>query len=266
VTAPLSDSGAIPLAELLAGFGELEHRPLSRIQAVTAKVVSINWHTIPHVTHQDRIDVTGLESARHDANAKRGSDHRLSPLPYLLKAVVGVLGRMPQFNAALDVANSTLLLRKYVHVGIAIDTPGGLVIGVIRECTERSVENLALEIKRLRDKASTKGLAIGDMTGAGFTISSLGNLGGDGFTPIINAPQVAILGIGRLADSPRRAADGGIEWRKLIPVSLSYDHRALNGVDAGTFMSALQSEVDRVAGALPSSTPGHHHDQLKEPS
>lgn len=234
------------LQDVLASYGEVETAPLTRIQAFTVKAMTRSWTTIPHVTHNDRIDVTVLEETRKRANAGRDAGERLSPLPYLMKATAAVLRQLPRFNAALDDTTNTLVLRKYVNLGVAIDTPAGLLVGVVRGCDERSVEDLGAQAKLLSEKARTKGLALTEMSGSGFTISSLGALGGDGFSPIINAPEVAILGVGRLSETPRRTPEG-FEWRSLLPVSLSYDHRVVNGADAGRFMQALQAEMDRLS-------------------
>jgi pyruvate dehydrogenase E2 component (dihydrolipoamide acetyltransferase) len=247
----LTDTTAKPatpgLIDFLASFGEVESQPLSRIQAFTAKAMSRAWTTIPHVTHMDRMDVTALEAARKRANADREPDRRLTPLPYLMKAVAGVLAEMPRFNASLDEANGAIVLRKYTNLGMAIDTPQGLVVAVVRGVDKLSIDEISDQAKALGEKARTKGLAMNEMSGGTFTISSLGNLGGDGFTPIINAPEVAILGVSRLTETPRRGADGGLEWRSLLPVALSYDHRVVNGADAGRFMQALQAQIDRLA-------------------
>ena len=170
-------------------------------------------------------------------------------MPYLLKAVANVLVREPRFNAVLDEANKAVVLRRYVNIGLAIDTVGGLVVGVIRGCDTRSVDELSEDAARLAEKARGRGLALSDMSGSGFTVSSLGAAGGTAFTPIINAPEVAILGVSRMSDTPRRAPDGQIEWRKTLPVALSYDHRVINGADAGRFMTALQAQLDALAGA-----------------
>jgi pyruvate dehydrogenase E2 component (dihydrolipoamide acetyltransferase) len=142
-----------------------------------------------------------------------------------------------------------VILRKYVNLGMAIDTPAGLVVGVVRDADKLSVDEISDQVKALGEKARTKGLSMNEMSGGTFTVSSLGSLGGDGFTPIINAPEVAILGVSRLVETPRRADDGGVEWRSLIPVSLSYDHRVVNGADAGRFMQALQDQIDALAAA-----------------
>jgi pyruvate dehydrogenase E2 component (dihydrolipoamide acetyltransferase) len=248
----MTDASAQPAAptleEVLGAYGEVETQALGRIQAFTAKAMTRSWTTIPHVFHHDRIDVTALEATRQQSNEERPAGGRLTPLPYLLKAVAGVLRRLPRFNAALDEAKRQIILRRYCNLGIAIDTQAGLVVGVIRACDRLSLEELGAEAKALSEQARGKGLSLAQMSGGCFTLSSLGPLGGDGFTPIINAPEVAILGISRVDETPTRGADGGIEWRKLLPVTLSYDHRVVNGADAGRFMHALQAEVDALAG------------------
>lgn len=235
------------MSDVLGSYGEIEEQALTRIQSFTAKAMTRNWTTIPHVTHWDRIDVTALDETRKRDNRAREGSAKLSPLPYLLKAVAGVLGDLPKFNSAFDGERNKLILRKYVNIGVAIDTPVGLVVGVVRGCDTRSIEALGADIKALSEKARGKGLSLPEMSGSGFTVSSLGNMGGDGFTPIINGPEVAIIGVSRVSETPRKAPDGGIEWRSLLPVALSYDHRAVNGADAGRFMQALQANVDRLA-------------------
>ncbi len=246
---PTQPAAPPSLVDILGSYGEVETRPLSRIQALTGRAMTRNWTTIPHVTHQDLMDVTDLEANRRAGNARRAADGQLSPVPFLLKAVAGVLLELPHFNSALDEASKSIVLRKYVNIGLAIDTPGGLVIGVVRGCDTGSLEDLAAEANRLAEKARARGLALADMSGGGFTVSSLGAAGGTGFTPIINGPEVAILGVSRMQETPRKGADGGIEWRKMLPVALSYDHRVINGADAGRFMKALQAQIDRLAQA-----------------
>jgi pyruvate dehydrogenase E2 component (dihydrolipoamide acetyltransferase) len=239
---------AVPsLIDVLSSYGPVESAPLSRIQALTAKAMARNWTTIPHVTHQDLLDVTRLEEHRARVNGGRERGRQISPVPFLLKAVASVLVQESRFNAVLDEANKTVVLRRYVNLGLAIDTDGGLVVGVIRGCDTRSVEDVAEEVRRLVEKARTRGLALSDMSGSGFTVTSLGAAGGVGFTPIINAPEVAILGVSRMAETPRRSQNDQVEWRKTLPVSLSYDHRVINGADAGRFMRALQAQLDALA-------------------
>jgi len=217
-----------------AAFGEVEVKPLSRIQGLTAGFLSRNWLTIPHVTHQDDADITALEAWRKDpANPK------LSPLAFFAKALVSGLKAFPQFNASLDATGKNLVLKKYFHIGVAIDTPRGLVVGVVRDCDGKSVAAIASDIAALSEKARGRGLPMSDMEGGCMSISSLGGIGGTGFTPIVNAPEVAILGITKAEWKPRRAADNAIEWRLKAPLSLSYDHRVINGADAARFLRHL---------------------------
>jgi len=247
----LTDTTAKPAApgliDYLASFGEVESQPLSRIQGFTAKAMVRSWTTVPHVTHFDRLDVTELEITRKRQNAGRAA--KVTPVPYLMKALAGVLAAMPRFNCCYDPDNNAAIVRKYINMGMAIDTPQGLVVGVIKDVDKISIEEISEASKALSEKARTKGLNLQEMSGGTFTVSSLGAMGGDGFTPIINAPEVAILSVSRLTETPTKAADGGIAWRSLLPVGLSYDHRVVNGADAGRFMQALQAEVDKLAQA-----------------
>ena len=221
-----------------AEFGEIEVKPISRIQKLTGGFLSRNWLTIPHVTHHDDADITLLESyrkARNDAS----SEVKLTPLVFLIKAVVRALQAFPQFNASLDGEGKHLVLKKYFHIGVAVDTRFGLLVPVLRDCDKKTVEQLAVELAAISQKAREKGLSMAEMSGGCFTISSLGGFGGTGFTPIVNAPEVAILGVTktRLAAAP--AQDGGVSWRKMLPLSLSYDHRVINGADAARFAAFI---------------------------
>ncbi|ROZ69233.1 dihydrolipoamide acetyltransferase [Ramlibacter sp. WS9] len=217
-----------------AAFGEVEVKPLSRIQGLTAGFLSRNWVTIPHVTHQDDADITALEAWR-----KNPAKPRLSPLAFFAKALVSGLKAFPQFNASLDATGKNLVLKRYFHIGIAIDTPRGLVVGVVRDCDSKSVASIARDIAALSEKARGRGLPMTDMEGGCMSISSLGGIGGTGFTPIVNAPEVAILGITKAEWKPRRAADDTVQWRLKVPLSLSYDHRVINGADAARFLRHL---------------------------
>lgn len=229
-----------------AAFGEVEVKPLSRIQGLTAGFLSRNWLTIPHVTHQDDADITALEAWRKDEAAKHPDRPKLSSLAFFAKALVSGLKAFPQFNASLDATGKNLVLKKYFHVGVAIDTPRGLVVGVVRDCDSKSVAQIAADIAGLSEKARGRGLPMSDMEGGCMSISSLGGIGGTGFTPIVNAPEVAILGITKAEWKPRRGAGDAIEWRLKAPLSLSYDHRVINGADAARFLRHL----DGVLGNL----------------
>lgn len=223
-------------------FGEIEETKLSRIQALTGAFMSRNWLSIPHVTHNDSVDTTALEAYRADLAA---SDPviKLSPLVFLAKAMVAALKEFPRFNASLDASAKKLILKRYFHVGVAIDTPAGLLVGVVRDVDKKSLQALSTEIKALSIKAQEKGLTMDEMSGGSMTISSLGGIGGTSFTPIINAPEVAILGVTRSKWEPTRGADDAIEWRHSTPLSLSYDHRVINGADAARFVRFIDAQL-----------------------
>lgn len=225
-------------------FGEVEVKKLGRIQTLVGSFLGRNWVAIPHVTHHDDADITDLETRRRAHNAAGGT--KLTIVPLLVKALADALVAFPQFNASLDPQVGTLVLKKYVHVGVAVDTPGGLLVPVIRDCDTKSASAIAGEVAALSDKARTKGLPMQEMTGGCITLTSLGHIGGTGFTPIVNAPEVAILGVTRARSVPTRGANGGIEWREMLPLSLSYDHRVINGADAARFVRFV---ADRLAAA-----------------
>ena len=217
-----------------AAFGRVELRPLSRMQSLTAAFMARNWAQIPHVTHHDEVDVTDLERRRQARNAQPGAI-RLSPLVPLMKAVAAALRRYPVFNTSLDTTGKTLAWKDYVHLGIATETPSGLLVPVIRDCDTRTPDDLAGELAARVAKARSSGLSIAEMSGGCLTITSLGNVGGTAFTPIVNAPEVAILGVCRTIERPVRDGDG-LAWRSMLPLSLSYDHRVINGADAARFV------------------------------
>jgi pyruvate dehydrogenase E2 component (dihydrolipoamide acetyltransferase) len=221
-----------------SAFGEVEVIPLTRIQKYAATALTRSWTTVPHVTHHDEADITALEVLRKDL-ATREPEARLSPLIFVIKATVAALQAHRRFNASLDASGSNLLLKKYFNIGVAIDTPAGLLVGVLRDCDRKGVIELASELAMLSGKAREKGLTLDEMSGGGFTVSSLGGIGGTAFTPIINAPEVAILGVAKAQWKPTRGADDLINWRLMLPLSLSYDHRAVNGADAARFVRSI---------------------------
>lgn len=222
-------------------FGEIETRKLSKIQRLVGSFLGRNWVAVPHVTHQDDADVTEMEERRQARNAAGGA--KITAAPLLVKALAAGLKAYPQFNASLDVANGALILKKYVHIGVAVDTPGGLLVPVIRDCNSKSLETIAVEIAALSEKARTKGLAMTEMSGGCITLTSLGHIGGAGFSPIVNAPEVAILGVTRARPVATPGADGGIAWRQMLPLSLSYDHRVINGADAARFVRFIADKL-----------------------
>ena len=224
-----------------AEFGPIETRKLSKIQRLVGSFLGRNWVAIPHVTHQDDADVTDLELLRQARNAAGGV--KITPVPLLVKAMAAALKAFPQFNASLDPETGTLVAKHYVHIGVAVDTPGGLLVPVIRNCDSKSLDDVATEIAALSEKARTKGLSLPEMSGGCMTLTSLGHIGGTGFTPIVNAPEVAILGVTRARPVATPTADGGIAWRQMLPLSLSYDHRVINGADAARFCRFIAARL-----------------------
>jgi pyruvate dehydrogenase E2 component (dihydrolipoamide acetyltransferase) len=228
-----------PLPEAdFAEFGEVEIKALSRIQVLTGAFLGRNWVTVPHVTHHDEVDVTAAEERRAAWNAANPAA-KLTPVVLQVRALAAVLAEFPFFNASLGSDGKTLVLKKYVNIGVAVDTPKGLVVPVIRNADQKSAAELGAAITQLAEKARTKGLSMAEMSGSSICISSLGHIGGTAFTPIINAPDVAILGVTAIQLRPAPAPDGGIVWRKMLPLSLSYDHRVINGADAARFVKAV---------------------------
>lgn len=220
-------------------FGEIEEVEMSKLHRVTAQNMTRNWLNVPRVTQFDEADITDLEEFRAASKAvaeKRGI--KLSPLPFIVKASAQALLEHPQFNVSLHSSGTKLIRKKYVHIGVAVSTPAGLMVPVIRNADQKGVLDIAAEIQELAAKAKERKLSREDMEGACFTISSLGNLGGTGFTPIVNAPEVAILGVSRAAVKP---VWNGKKFkpRTMLPFSLAYDHRAVNGIDGGMFCTTL---------------------------
>jgi len=227
-----------------SAFGEVEVRKVGKIQRLVGSFLGRNWVAIPHVTHQDEADVTDLEERRKAHNAKGGA--KLTIVPLLVKVLAEALKQFPQFNASLDTQAGELIFKKYVHIGVAVDTPGGLLVPVIRDCDTKSAAEIAAEVQALSEKARTKGLGMAEMSGGCITLTSLGHIGGTGFTPIVNAPEVAILGVTRARPVATPGPEGQVVWRQMLPLSLSYDHRVINGADAARFVRFV---ADRLADA-----------------
>jgi pyruvate dehydrogenase E2 component (dihydrolipoamide acetyltransferase) len=244
-------SGIPPIPAIdFSKFGDVEIKPLSKIAKVTAANMQRSWLNVPHVTQFDDADITELEDFRAGLKAeaeKRGV--RITPLPFILKACANALRANPVFNSSLDATGENLVYKDYVHIGMAVDTPAGLMVPVIRDVDKKSIWELAAETAELGQKAKNRKLKPADMQGGCFTISSLGGIGGTGFTPIVNAPEVAILGVSKLAVKP---VWDGKEFvpRKMLPLALSYDHRVVNGADAGrffTYLASLLADIRRLA-------------------
>jgi pyruvate dehydrogenase E2 component (dihydrolipoamide acetyltransferase) len=219
-------------------YGPVEARPVGKIQGFVGRAMHRNWVSIPHVTHHDDADVTQFEQRRKQWNAAHPDDKR-TLLPVLVKASVAALQQYPKFNCSLSADGATLFAKQYFNIGIAVDVPSGLLVPVLRNCDQKSIAEIAREVVQISEKARTKGLSVAEMSGGCFTLSSLGHIGGTGFTPIINAPEVAILGICRTQERFLPDAEGRPTLTQLLPLSLSYDHRVINGADAARFVRAV---------------------------
>ena len=251
VNEPQGVGGAIPAVPEVdfSQFGEVDIQPMSKLHKVTAANMHRSWLNVPHVTQFDEADITELELFRNSLKPemeKRGI--KITPLPFLMKAVAAALRANPAFNASLGSDGESIVYKNYVHVGMAVDTPAGLMVPVIRDVDSKGIWDLSVEILELATKAKERKLKPNEMQGGCFTISSLGGIGGTGFTPIVNTPEVGILGVSKLQIKPVYVGDQ-LEPRKMLPLSLSYDHRAVNGGDAGrffTFLSAVLADVRRL--------------------
>jgi pyruvate dehydrogenase E2 component (dihydrolipoamide acetyltransferase) len=232
-----------------AKFGPVEVKPRARIKKISGANLHRNWVSIPHVTQNDEADVTELEAFRKqmsDEQQKQGI--RVTMLAFLIKASVAALKQYPQFNASLSADGENLVLKQYYHIGVAVDTPNGLVVPVLRDSDKKGVLQLAKELGEVSAKAREGKLSPTDMQGGCFSISSLGGIGGSNFTPIINAPEVAILGVSRSVMRPVWK-DGAFVPRLMLPLSLSYDHRVIDGAEGArfiTYLNGVLSDIRRV--------------------
>lgn len=246
--APAATGGGLEVAPPpsvdFSKFGETETVELSRIKKIAGKNLHRNWVTIPHVTHDDLADSTEMEAFRQATKgAAKEQGFNLTPLAFIMKSVVAALKQFPNFNASLDPSGGHLVLKHYYHLGIAVDTPDGLVVPVIRDCDQKSIMELARELAEVSQRARDGKLKPADWQGASFSISSLGGIGGTGFTPIINAPEVAILGVSRARTTA--VWDGeAFQPRLMLPLSLSYDHRVIDGAQAARFCRALAEHIE----------------------
>ena len=233
-----------------AKFGPIESKPLSRIQKLSGPYLHRNWVSIPHVTQCDNADITDLEAFRKSQTVeteKKG--FKLTMLAFMIKACVTALRQFPQFNASLDKSGENLIVKKYYHIGVAVDTPGGLVVPVVRDADRKGVFDLARELAEISKLAKDGKLKAGDMQGGTFSISSLGGIGGTYFTPIINAPELAILGVSRTAMKPVWNGKTFVP-RLILPLSLSYDHRVIDGAAAARFTTELTKILSDIRRTL----------------
>jgi pyruvate dehydrogenase E2 component (dihydrolipoamide acetyltransferase) len=237
-------------------FGPVELKPRSRIQKLAAANLHRNWVMIPHVTQFDEADITELEAFRKSNTAETEKQgFKLTMLAFLIKASVAALRQFPDFNASLDKGGENLVLKKYFHIGVAVDTPEGLVVPVVRDADRKGVFDLARELSDISKNARNKKLKAGDMQGGTFSISSLGGIGGSAFTPIINAPEVAILGVSRSYMKPvfsgkNEKGEDIFKARLILPLSLSYDHRVIDGALAARFTSYLAGVLSDIRKTL----------------
>jgi len=240
---------AVPTVDF-AQFGPTALEPLSRIQRISGPRLLASWVNIPHVTQFDVADITDLEQLRAGLKDKaQAAGVKLTPLAFIMRACVKALQEFPRFNSSLDADGANLIVRKYLHLGFAADTPNGLVVPVVRDADRKDVYELARHLGALSEKARAGKLAPADMQGGCFTISSLGGIGGTAFTPIINAPEVAILGVSRSSMQPVYR-NGGFVPRLMLPLSLSYDHRVIDGAMAARFTTRLAQTLADAGGLL----------------
>ena len=242
--------GVAPMPEVdFSEFGEVETKPLSKINKLTGRNLHRNWVTVPHVTQFDKADITELESFRKQLNdEQKNSGVKVTLVSFLLKACVSALREFPRFNSSLDPAGENLILKKYFHIGVAVDTPDGLVVPVIRDVDRKSLNDLASELMEISQAARDKKLSPKQMKGGCISISSLGGVGGTAFTPIVNSPEVAILGLSKATMEPVYS-NGEFVPRLMLPISLSYDHRVIDGAEAArftTFLGRLLSDTRRM--------------------
>ncbi|MEE9304499.1 MAG: dihydrolipoyllysine-residue acetyltransferase [Thiotrichaceae bacterium] len=243
--------GVAPMPEVdFSQWGEVETVALSKINKLTGDFLHRNWVTIPHVTQYDEADITEMEAFRKQMGKEFEKEGvKITPLAFIMKAVIAGLKAYPRFNSSLDASKQNRIQKSYYHIGVAVDTPDGLVVPVIRDADQKSLVEISQEIRELALKARDKKLKPADMQGGCFSISSLGGIGGTKFTPIINAPEVAILGVSRSKMQPEW---NGTEFepRLMLPLSLSYDHRVIDGADGARFTSFLSKTLSDIRRLL----------------
>jgi pyruvate dehydrogenase E2 component (dihydrolipoamide acetyltransferase) len=248
---PATTSGlpAAPMVDF-SKFGPTKSVALSKIKKLTGKNLHRNWLLVPHVTQFGDADITELEAFRLEQKTKLEKQGiKLTPLVFVMKAIVATLKAFPQFNASLDSTGENIILKDYFHIGVAVDTPDGLVVPVVRDVDKKGLNDLAKELSAISEKARNKQLTANDMQGGCFSISSLGGIGGTAFTPIVNVPEVAILGVSKASHKPVYQ-DGEFVARLMLPLSLSYDHRVIDGADGARFISHLSNMLSDIRNLL----------------
>jgi pyruvate dehydrogenase E2 component (dihydrolipoamide acetyltransferase) len=240
---------AAPVVDF-AKFGVIETKPLSRIKKISGANLHRNWVTIPHVTQFDEADITEMEAFRKELNVEYAKQNiKITPLAFMIKAAVVALQEFPEFNASLDSSGENLVLKKYFHIGVAVDTPNGLMVPVLRDVDKKGIVQLAKELGEISTKARDLKITAAEMQGGCFSISSLGGIGGTAFTPIINAPELAILGVSKASIKPMHHEDTFVA-KLMLPLSLSYDHRVIDGAAAArfiVFLSQVLADTRRLA-------------------
>ena len=250
--APVTGGSGIPEvpAQDFSKFGPVEIKPLSRIQRLSGPVLHRSWLNVPHVTHNDEADITDLDAYRSELDTTaKAEGYRVTLLAFLMKASVSALREFPKFNSSLTVDRDALVYKGYYHLGVAVDTPEGLVVPVIRDVDRKGITELSRELGAVSARAREGKLSPADLQGACFTISSLGGIGGTAFTPIVNAPEVAILGVVRSKMAPVWDGEQFVP-RLMLPVSLSYDHRVIDGALAARFARYLCQLLGDIRGLL----------------
>ena len=236
--------GVEPMPEIdFSKWGEIETQPLSKINKLTGKFLHRNWVTIPHVTQFDEADITSLEAFRKQSNKEYEKEGvKFTMLSFIMKAIAAGLKKHPRFNSSLDATGENLIMKNYFHIGVAVDTPDGLVVPVIRDVDKKSLVDISIELRELSVKAREKKLRPSDMQGGCMSISSLGGIGGTKFTPIVNAPEVAIMGVSKAEMKP---VWNGTEFepKLMCPLSLSYDHRVIDGADGARFVTYISHRL-----------------------
>ncbi len=239
----LPSAGAVELPDF-SKWGEVEVRPMSNIRRKTAEHLSIAWRA-PHVTQHDKADVTALDDFRKEYGGRvEKAGGKLTVTAILIKIVAAAIAKYPQFASSVDMARNQLVFKKYCHIGVAVDTPNGLLVPVIRDADRKTITQIASELNTLSQKARDKKLGLDEMTGSVMSITNLGGIGGTAFTPIINQPEVAILGVSRTAVEPVWR-DSQFVPRHMLPLSLSYDHRAIDGADAARFLRFVAEGLEQ---------------------
>ncbi len=245
-------ASALPAAPVVdfAKFGPVQTQPLSRLKKISGKNLHRNWVLVPHVTQFGEADITELEAFRQTEKAALEKEGiKLTPLVFIMKAVVAALQKFPQFNASLDATSENLIYKNYFHIGVAVDTPEGLVVPVIRDVDQKGLATLARELSVLSDKARKKQLLPNEMQGGCFSISSLGGIGGTAFTPIVNLPEVAILGVSKASYKPIFDSHTFVP-RLMLPLALSYDHRVIDGAEGARFIAYLSEKLSDIRKLL----------------